>query len=118
MMNLAGDGDNILKCKEMIDNSFKDFQVCSPVYYPSVCLIHSQMYTFISLRLDMADWRGTVGKTLPTYVIIIRVHSTSNRYEAEQFIYHHSRSLLKSSSVGKRLLKRSCGSSTGVQPVA
>ena len=29
-MNLAGDGDNILKCKEMVDNSFKDFQVCSP----------------------------------------------------------------------------------------
>ena len=29
-MNLAGDGDNILKCKEMVDNNFKDFQVCSP----------------------------------------------------------------------------------------
>ena len=32
-MNLVGDGDNILKCKEMIENSFKDFQVCYPVYF-------------------------------------------------------------------------------------
>ena len=32
-MNLVGDGDNIVKCKEMIENSFKDFQVCYPVYY-------------------------------------------------------------------------------------
>ena len=32
-MNLVGDGDNILKCKEMIENSFKDFQVCYLVYY-------------------------------------------------------------------------------------
>ena len=32
-MNLVGDGDNILKCKEMIENSLKDFQVCYPVYY-------------------------------------------------------------------------------------
>ena len=33
VMNLVGDGDNIVKCKEMIENSFKDFQVCYPVYY-------------------------------------------------------------------------------------
>ena len=109
-MNLVGDGDKILKCKEMIDDSFKDFQVCSPVYYPSICLINLQMYTFISLRLDLADWRGNVGKADPTYVITIRVHSTSNRYEAEQFIYHHSQSLPKFSSAGKRALKRLCGS--------
>ena len=32
-MNLVGDGDNILKCKEMIENSFKDFQVCYSVYF-------------------------------------------------------------------------------------
>ena len=76
------------------------------------------MYTFISLRLDMADWRDTVGKVDPTYVITIRVHSISNQYEAELIIYHHSQSLLKFSSVGKRLLKRLYGSSTGILPVA
>ena len=108
-MNLVGDGNNILKCKEMIDDSFKDFQVCSPVYHPLICLINLQVYTFISLRLDLADWRGNVGKADPTYVITIRVHSTSNRYEAELLIYHHSQSLPKFSSAGKRLLKRLCG---------
>ena len=67
-MNLVGDWDNILKCKEMIDNSFKDFQVCYLVYYPTLCLIRSQMYTFISLRLDLSDWRasGTVRKVVST----------------------------------------------------
>ena len=68
-MNLVGDGENIIKCKEMIDNSVKYFQVCYPVYYPSLCLIHSQLYTSISLRLDMSDWRGTEGKADPTYVL-------------------------------------------------
>ena len=76
------------------------------------------MYTFISLRLDMADWRDTVGKVYPTYVITIRVHSISNQYEAELIIYHHSQLLPKFSSVGKRLLKRSYGSSPRIQPLA
>ena len=81
-MNLVGDGENIIKCKEMIDNSVKYFQVRYLVYYPSPCLIHSQLYTSISLRLDMADLRGNEGKADPTYVITIRVHSIFNRYEA------------------------------------
>ena len=66
----------------------------------------------------MADWRDTVGKVDPTYVITIRVHSTSNQYEAELIIYHRSQSLPKFSLVGKRLLKRLYGSSTGILPVA
>ena len=38
-MDLVGDEDGILKCNEMIGSSFKDFQVCYPVYYPTFCLI-------------------------------------------------------------------------------
>ena len=45
--NLAGDGENIIKCKEMIDNSVKCFQVCYPVYYPSFCLIYSVVYVHL-----------------------------------------------------------------------
>ena len=70
-MNLVGDGENIIKCKEMIDNSVKYFQVCYAVYYPLFCLIHPQLYTSISLRLDMADLRGNEGKADQTYVITI-----------------------------------------------
>ena len=117
-MNLVGDGENIMKCKEMIDNSVKYFQVCYPVYYPSLCLIHSQLYTSISLRMDNTDWRGTEGKGDPTYVVTIAVHPTTDGYVAELFTYHHSPSLLKFSLVGKRLSKRSYGSSTEIQPVA
>ena len=47
-MALVRDGDNILKCKEIIDNSFKDFQVYSPVHYPSICLIQ---FTDVYLHL-------------------------------------------------------------------
>ena len=117
-MNLVGDGENIMKCKEMIDNSVKYFQVCYPVYCLSLSLIYSQLYTSISLRMDNTDWRGTEGKGDPTYVVTIAVHSTSDRYVAELFTYHHSPSLPKFSSVGKRLSKRSYGSSTEIQPVA
>ena len=116
-MNLVGDGENIIKCKEMIDNSVKYFQVCYAVYYPSFCPIHLQLYTSISLRMDRADWRGTEGKADPTYVVTIGDHSTSNRYDAELFLHHHSPFLPKFSSVGKRLLKRQYSSSTGMQPV-
>ena len=116
-MNLVGDGENIIKCKEMIDNSVKYFQVCHPVYYPSPCLIHSQLYTSISLRMDKVNWRGTEGKGDPTYIVTIRVHSTFNRYEAELSTYHRSPLLPKFSSVGKRLLKRLYGSLTGIQPI-
>ena len=59
--------------------------------------------------MDKADLRGTEGNGDPTYVVTIGVHSISNRYEAELFIYHHSPLLPKFSSVGKRLLKRSYG---------
>ena len=117
-MNLVGDGENIMKCKEMIDNSVKYFQVCYPVYCLSLSLIYSQLYTSISLRMDNTDWRGTEGKGDPTYVVTIAVHSTSDRYVAELFTYHHSQSLPKFSSGGKRLSKRSYGSSTEIQPVA
>ena len=61
-MNLVGDGENIIKCREMINNSVKYFQVCYPVYYPLYCLIHSQLYMSISLRLDIADLRGNISK--------------------------------------------------------
>ena len=115
-MNLVGDGENIIKCKEMIDNSVKYFQVCHLVYYPSPCLIHSQLYTSISLWMDKANWCGIEGKGDPTYVVTIRVHFTFNQYEAELSTYHHSPLLPKFSSVGKRLLKRLYSSLTGIQP--
>ena len=115
-MNLVGDGENIIKCKEMIDNSVKYFQVCHLVYYPSPCLIHSQLYTSISLWMDKANWCGIEGKGDPTYVVTIWVHFTFNQYEAELSTYHHSPLLPKFSSVGKRLLKRLYSSLTGIQP--
>ena len=77
-MNLVGDGENIMKCKEMIDNSVKYFQVCYLVYYPSLCLIYSQLYTSISLQMENMDWCGTEGKGDPMYIVTIAVHSTSD----------------------------------------
>ena len=49
-MNLAGDGDNILKCKEMVDNSFKDFQVCSPGLL-SITVLNTFIDVYIHLAL-------------------------------------------------------------------
>ena len=115
-MNLVGDGKNIIKCKEMINNSVKYFQVCHLVYYPSPCLIHSQLYMSILLWMDKTNWCGIEGKGDPTYIVTIWVHFTFNQYEAELSTYHYSLLLPKFSSVGKRLLKRLYSSLTGIQP--
>ena len=54
-MNLMEDGENIMKCKEMIDNSFKYFQVSFLVYCPSLL---SYIFTVVYVHLAPIGYGG------------------------------------------------------------